>query len=525
MSSLRRSSSIAVLLLSLTWAAGQGAQDEESEDHYKRWLEQDVAYIISDEEKEIFLQLSSEEERQRFIEAFWLRRDPNQLTPVNEFKEEHYRRIAFANERFSAGKAGWKTDRGRIYIAFGQPDEIESNPTGTTLSDHRGGVARAMESGPDRGVLPREVVTFPFEIWRYRYIEGIGSNVRIEFVDRTGSGLYHLARDAEDKNVFAYKDPSTDPTSVAQSEAFKRARDRTFSRTELAAKLASPPAIKFRDLQQAVSSRIRYEQILFEAEFSQLRVTDSSFYVPITFSLPTRKLHFKPNGDVHQAQVNIFMQATNLQKRIVEVREDTLTLQGADPAQLKRGSALYSQRLLLPPGRYVVDLVVKDVHSAKIGAKQELVIIKAPSSTEGPTLSSIILADVMRPVRAQETSADPFVIGGHKVIPNVGRRFHPKNQLGIFFQIYGLRFDQASGDPDVRLRIRFSRDGETLMTLEDDLSRFGHLRGETCAVTLSVPLGKFPLGEIEAEVLVADRLADAEALSAVKFAIADSPTG
>src|ERR1700747_287328 len=139
---------------------------------YKKWLNEDVAYIITDEERAAFKQLSNDEERDNFIEAFWQRRDPTPDTVENEFKEEHYRRIAYANEHFAAGIPGWKTDRGRMYIVYGKPDEIESHPSG-------GSYERPMEEGGG------ETSTFPFEDWRYRYLEGIGQEIIIEFVDTT----------------------------------------------------------------------------------------------------------------------------------------------------------------------------------------------------------------------------------------------------------------------------------------------------------------------------------------------------
>src|SRR6266849_5831061 len=103
---------------------------KELETPYKKWLSEDVGYIITDEERQAFKRMSTDDERQNFIEGFWLRRDPTPDTAENEFKEEHYRRIAYANERYASGIPGWKTDRGRIYITFGPPAEIESHPSG-----------------------------------------------------------------------------------------------------------------------------------------------------------------------------------------------------------------------------------------------------------------------------------------------------------------------------------------------------------------------------------------------------------
>src|SRR5882672_1870461 len=135
---------------------------------YKKWLQEEVPYIISDEERAAFLQLQTNEEREQFIEAFWQRRDPTPDTVENEFKEEHYRRIAYANKHFASGIPGWKTDRGRIYIIWGAPDEIESHPTG-------GNYDRPTEEGGG------STTTYPWESWRYRYLEGIQENVELEF--------------------------------------------------------------------------------------------------------------------------------------------------------------------------------------------------------------------------------------------------------------------------------------------------------------------------------------------------------
>src|ERR1700753_2292688 len=105
---------------------------KELETPYKKWLNEDVAYIITDEESAAFKKLQTDEEREQFIEQFWLRRDPTPDTVENEFKEEHYRRIAYANEHYASGTPGGKTDRGRIYITFAPPDEIEGHPSGGT---------------------------------------------------------------------------------------------------------------------------------------------------------------------------------------------------------------------------------------------------------------------------------------------------------------------------------------------------------------------------------------------------------
>jgi GWxTD domain-containing protein len=109
------------------------AQTEQKASPWQKWLNEDVVYLISDQEKAAFERLKTDEERQQFVEQFWARRDPTPDTPENEFKEEHYRRIAYANNHFASKVPGWKTDRGRIYILYGPPDEIDSHPAGRQL--------------------------------------------------------------------------------------------------------------------------------------------------------------------------------------------------------------------------------------------------------------------------------------------------------------------------------------------------------------------------------------------------------
>ena len=155
---------------------------------YKKWLNEDVVWIITDEERAAFKQLSNDEERDNFIEAFWQRRDPTPDTEENEYKEEHYRRIAYANEHFAAGIPGWKSDRGRIYIMYGPADEVDSHPSGGTYE-------RPIEEGGG------ETSTFPFEDWRYRYLEGIGQEIIIEFVDTCMCGDYHMTIDRSEKDA------------------------------------------------------------------------------------------------------------------------------------------------------------------------------------------------------------------------------------------------------------------------------------------------------------------------------------
>ncbi|HUO30754.1 MAG TPA: GWxTD domain-containing protein [Bryobacteraceae bacterium] len=136
---------------------------------YQKWLSQDVVYIINDRERAAFLKLTADDERAMFITQFWERRNPTPGSPENAFKQEHYRRIAYANKHFgTASMPGWQTDRGHIYIVYGPPDEIESHLGGTQTQ-------------------------YAHEQWMYHHVEGVGDRVVVTFVDKTGEGDYRLA--------------------------------------------------------------------------------------------------------------------------------------------------------------------------------------------------------------------------------------------------------------------------------------------------------------------------------------------
>lgn len=142
----------------------------------KDWIKKDVLYIVTESEKEAFLKLENDTDRETFIENFWLRRDPDPDTELNEFREEHYERIAFANENFTAGLPGWRTDRGRTYIVLGKPDKIEKGKA--TFEN---------------------LENVPFEKWFYNYAIGFGNNIEIIFLDPTETGEFRFMKEKREK--------------------------------------------------------------------------------------------------------------------------------------------------------------------------------------------------------------------------------------------------------------------------------------------------------------------------------------
>ena len=340
---------------------------------YKTWLNQEVPYIITDEERRAFMSLSNDEERDAFIENFWLRRNPNPDSPENEYREEHYRRIAYANEHFAAGKPGWKTDRGHIYIAYGKPDDIDSHPSG-------GSYERTPEEGGGN------TSTFPFEVWHYRYLEGIGENIDIEFVDTCQCGDYHFTIDRSEKDALQQRTRrrpdrirGDEPQGQDRPVQGRRSRQlgsgpdgqqqqgKEFDRIELAAKLFAPPPIKFKDLDAFVSEHklLTGPVFPFDVRTDFVKVTESMVLVPITLQIKNRDITFVTKDGVSKGVVNILGKVTTITHKTVQTFEDTVEVD--QPAELLEKSldrqSVYWKALPLMPGLYRLDIAIKDVNN------------------------------------------------------------------------------------------------------------------------------------------------------------------
>jgi GWxTD domain-containing protein len=429
---------------------------------YKKWLDEDVAWIITDEERQAFRQLSNDEERDQFIEAFWQRRDPTPDTEENEYKEEHYQRIAYANEHFAAGIPGWKSDRGRIYIMYGKADEVESHPSGGTYE-------RPMEEGGG------STSTFPFEQWRYRYLEGIGQEVIIEFVDTCMCGDYHMTMDRSEKDALLYT-PGAGLTMYEQmGMANKTSRfsgggierlgtgpmtannaSKQFDRLEQFAKLQAPPPVKFKDLEEIVNTKIILNPMPFDVRSDFVKVTGDTVLVPVTIQMKNRDITFVNKDGVQRGTVNIFGRVTTLTGKIVQTFEDTVQVDV--PAELlprtAENASVYWKALPLRPGRYKFDIAVKDVNGDRKGVWSRGVMVPEFSDDKLAT-STLIVADQMEPVPTKTIGTGSFVIGAVKIRPRVA----PSNgkpalfkkdrdqKLNFWMQVYNLGVDEKTHKP------------------------------------------------------------------------------
>ncbi|MFZ3218354.1 MAG: GWxTD domain-containing protein [Candidatus Acidiferrales bacterium] len=503
----------------------------ELDSQYKKWLNEDVVYIISPEERSAFLHLQTNEEREQFIEQFWQRRNPDPDSAENTFKEEHYRRIAYANEHYSSGIPGWKADRGRIYIMWGPPDEVDSHPSG-------GSYDRPANEGGG------ETSTYPFEDWRYRYLEGIGENVEIEFVDPTLSGEYRLTMDPSEKDALLYVPGAGLTQMEAMGLSSKNARfnntdgthDGTpiggspetmeeFTRLELYAKIQQAPPVKFKDLEAVVTSRLVRDQVKFQYRTDFLRITSDTVLVPITIQIPTKQLSFQEKNGVDSASVNLFCRVTSISGRIVNTFEDNVRRDvPASLLQQSLGTAsIYQKAIPLSPGLYRLDIVLKDTNNGNVGVVNTRLAVPR-FEDDSLSSSTLILADEIKRVSSHDIGLGQFVLGDVKVRPRIDSSFTPSDEMGVFLQVYNLKVDDKTHKADASVQYRVTADKATDPILQYNLGQDKlPLHGEEMTLENIITLGSLKPGKYKLEVAITDNLTKKTITPATEFTV--RPTG
>src|SRR5277367_1097347 len=437
---------------------------------YKQWLSEDVIYIISPAERQAFLQLETNEEREQFIEQFWLRRSATPDLPDNDFKEEHYRRIAYTNEHFASGIPGWKTDRGRMYIMWGAPDEIEAHPTGGTYD-------RPIDQGGG------STTTYASEQWRWRYLEGIGENIELEFVDPSGSGEYHLTMDPSEKDAllhvpgaglsllesmglasksdrFSRSDGTNLPTTMGGTPSSMD----EFNRLDLYAKVQRPPEVKFKDLEAIVTARIVRDQLKFNWRTDFLKVTNDTVLVPITVQVANGQLSFQSKDGIHSATLNVFGRVSTLTGKVVQTFEDPVSKDFPDSLfqQSLKLQSIYQKAVPLRPGLYRLDIVIKDVQSGNVGVINTRLAVPRYAD-EKLDASTLILADQLEHVPAKQIGTGQFVLGSTKVRPRLDSEFTSSDRMGIYLQVYNLKPDDKTHKSSATFQFTVKKGNEQVL--------------------------------------------------------------
>jgi GWxTD domain-containing protein len=494
---------------------------------YKKWLNEDVRWIIGPEEESAFKQLATDEERDQFIEQFWQRRNPTPDSLDNEFKDEHYRRIAYANEHYAAGTPGWKTDRGRIYIVWGPPDETDSHPAGGTYNRD------ASEGGGTTS-------TYPFERWRYRYLEGVGQEVSIEFVDTCMCNDYHMSTDPNEKDALLHT-PNAGLTMYEQMGLASKVdrltstnpltpganQSNQFEKLERMAKLTAPPPIKFKDLQSDVTHRIAYNLVPFDVRVDFARITGDAVLTPITIQIRNKDITFVGKQGIQRGSVNIFGRFTTLTGRVAQTFEDTVAVDV--PAELLpktlESASVYWQAPTLRPGRYRLDIIVKDVNGDRKGSWSKGLLV--PEYAEDKLASSsLILADVMEKVDTKSVGAGRFVIGNMKIRPSVDASngkpagFKREQRLNLWMQVYNLAIDDKTKKSSATIAydiINAQTNQSVLHTVEktEDMGKVG----EQLTLQKSMPLNQFDPGLYRLQVKIEDNVDQQSISPSARFAV------
>jgi GWxTD domain-containing protein len=509
----------------------KNAIKEKLEGPYKKWLNEDVRWIITDEELSAFKKLSNNTERDQFIEGFWLRRDPTPDTAENEYKEEHYRRIAYANEHYAAGIPGWKTDRGRIYVMYGPPTSIDAHPMG-------GPYQRPAEEGGG------ETSTYPFEVWRYRYLEGIGQEIEIEFVDDCSCGSYQMTLDRSRKDALLHVPNAGLTTMEDMGQANKADRFRgiealgsgpfnqnmqtkQFDRMETFAKLNAPPPIKFKDLDEVVTHKIRYNLLPFDVQFNFVKLTSETVLVPITLQVPLRSLTWVGKEGVQHSVVNLFGKVSKLSGQTVQTFEETLKKD--IPAELLEkelnNTSLYWKALPLRPGLYKLDVVLKDVNGDKLGTYSHNLIVPDYSDDKLST-SSLILADQMDPVPAREIGTGNFVIGQTRVRPRVPAAdakmstFKKQEKVNFWMQVYNLGVDEKTkkSSATVEYQVVNTNNNQPVLNFTETTAQMGNV-GEQITLEKSLSLGKLDPGIYQVTIKINDLVSKQTISPSAKFTV------
>lgn len=504
----------------------QAKRKKGADDFAKRFLD-DVKWIITPEEEQAFKRLATDAEKEQFIEIYWGHRDPTPDTEENEYRDEHYRRLAYADERFSAGIRGRNTDRGRIYIIHGPPDSIESHPAG-------GPYPRTAEEGGG------ETQVHPFERWRYRYLEGIAQEVEFEFVDTCGCGDYHLTINPDEKDALAnipnagLKLGEQIGTSTKAQRLAGRdtslfggnSQSKTFDKMEQLARALAPPTVKFRDLEEIVDHKIRYNQLPFDVQIDFVKASADTVLVPVTIQVANRDLTYVAKDGIQHASVNIFGRVTTLTGKIAQTFEEPLRLE--QPQSLFENfignASVYQKMLPLRPGLYLLSVVLKDVNGDKLGSIRQKIFVPEFSDDKLAS-SSLIVADVMEMVPATEIGTGGFVIDTDKVRPRVASsgkpaKFKRNQKVNLWMQVYNLAVDQQTRKPSatVVVEIRDVATNKPVMYLTEASNQLA-VRGDHVTLQQSLPPNKLEPGVYEVTVKVNDLVSKQTIAPTVKFSV------
>lgn len=530
-SKARRFAAILVLvsISSITVPAQQQKQNPEEKPRkvkpeikkaYREWIN-DHELILTQSERDAWKKLETDDERERYIEVIWHSRDPDPDTVENEFKEEFYERVAYANEHFSSGKPGRLTDRGRIYIKFGKPDSIESHPTGG-----------AYEREPWEG--GGSTTTYPFERWFYRYIPNVRSGVDLEFVDPTGTGEYRLAKNPDEKDALLHVGggPTIAELTGLETRAnrlmnagsyglanYRRAQDSPFEVLDLMKSLDQDQPHTHNYIGTVGTPVVDENALDFDAQLTFFRTSDNRVLASLTVQTDNDQLSFSDSGGLQTARMNIFGWITTVANRRIGKFEDsvsaTATAEELSSTRMKKSA--YGRAFMLEPGLYKIDIIVRDVESGATGVRR--IGFEAPKFPEDRlSASGIVLAAKLENVESG-APVGQFVIGTTKVIPNLARVFRRGDPVGVYLQVYNAAIDQTTLRPAADAEYVLLKNGKELSKQLEDWRQIND-SGQRLTLTRLIDSRSLAPGDYEIQVRIRDHVTGQTISPSATFSIA-----
>ena len=488
---------------------------------YVQWID-DVDPILTQAERDAWKKLRTDDEREKFIEDFWRARDPDPDTEENEFKQEYFERIAYANEHFSSGKPGRLTDRGRIYIKFGKPDEVESHPAGGAYErpSYEGGGSTS---------------TYPFEKWFYRYIPNVRSGVELEFVDPTGSGEYRLARNPNEKDALI-NIPGAGPTfaELAGLETrdqrlaglggfglanYTRSQDSPFEVMNLQLDLERDLPFARNYLSTTTDTPVVNDNPLnFETQINYFRQSDNRVLAALVVQTDNDQLSFTDSGGLQTARMNVFGRVITVANRSVGKFEDSLvtTATAEELIDARKRKSVYAKAFVLEPGRYRVDVMLRDIQSGAMGV-QHVAFVVPDFSADRLSASSVILAAKLENME-RGAAVGPFVIGTTKVIPNLSATYHRGEPVGIYLQVYNAAIDQTTLKPAADAEYVLLKDGKEVSKQVEDWRQINDA-GQRLTLTRLIDTRTLAPGAYQIQINIRDHVSGQTLSPSAKFTI------
>lgn len=453
----------------------------------KKWLEEVVPYIITDAEKDIFINLPTELERGKFIENFWKKRDPNPETAENEFKLEYYKRIALANKFFGTSSIdGWRTERGKIYILLGPPNEIQRDlrASETSFSTFHG----------------------PKEIWSYWNLPNprLPYNMEFVFVDKFGTGNYVLERSLS----LGQDNIDFDMDSLSYH----------FDYMEYMTEALKNPFENIDKLKGIVETQVTYGQIPYEYDLFYLKGTEKRTFVPLVFEIPYSALPQKVIEDEYCFSLSLLVNVSNNLGQIIFEKSKDVNFKHplTEMNSLKDKTFRLQTSFSLEPDAHKIHLVVLDNFSGKVGTTHQEISFPKFDTSE-MSLSDIILFSKTDEDEERKTVRRESSLVEDKIFSEITKVFQSGQELNTYFEIYNLSLNPVTGLNDFDVEYLFLHNGKLVGKIPSPKS--SPTAEKDCLVQTTLRLKNFKPGEYILQAKVTDSNSGESLTKEIKFKV------